>query len=258
MLDMLEKKIIAAPLPAAPVVAAPVEDTILMKMFLASTERADRLMMLLMEQRNAPAAPAGDGLGGLRTAKELVGLADEIRGGAVSSSAAVGGSDVAGILQGLGFLAQVVVAGIKDVYAARAQPMQAASPVTQQFYPQSTPTPIPQPMPTPTPGAEMFGLNLSLVEALRVQVPRALQAFELNVLGADFADALCRTPQGEAHYGVLFDAGIDQLKSMLAMAPQLDAMLQAQGKTRADLDAWLDSFIDYGKDEPESGAGENA
>ena len=214
------------------------------------------LRELVFERATAAPAPVD----ALKQAEQTIAIIDKLRGsgGGVSP----GDSGPEKWIEVFKVAAPVVgsiVLGIRDALTARSPVYQPTPP--PGFYP---PQPVAQPIPQPVAqtsnpftipeleNPEMFGIPVALYAAMKKQVPRAFEAFKMDIEGDAFAFAMCKTPVGEADYNEIAGLGYDGLKTALTMVPDLAAQLSAMGKTQDDLEAWLRSFLTYGEPEDET------
>lgn len=77
-----------------------------------------------------------------------------------------------------------------------------------------------------------------------------MAAFEAGVPGDDFAESVCANPATEPLYDDLLSVGKLGILSALSMAPGLSERLAPR---RAEYEAWLDAFLEYGAENSGSG-----
>ena len=92
-------------------------------------------------------------------------------------------------------------------------------------------------------------LNPATIRALETTGEKAMKAFERGIVGDHFASALCIDEEGERIYDLLHTLGKDGILQALSMVPGATERLAPR---RAEIEAWLESFISYAEDEPEA------
>jgi hypothetical protein len=149
----------------------------------------------------------------------------------------------------------IIVGGLRDIVAmfvqGRNDAAMAGVPGTMPVpaTPAMPAAPPPQQQRTTLQGAST-AMTMRLMMVLSTVFPRGYQAFVTGLSGYDFAEQLDNDPNGGAEaYDTLYQAGIETFKEAMGMDPDLDSKLAAAGKTRAELEAWLEQFIDYGRPE---------
>lgn len=191
---------------------------------------------LVMKQASgAPAAPAPDPIAHLKQTMELLKDLGVGNGGGTSGSWMELVGALPGILQGgAQFLREL--SGFKTTGQVIQMPGAAPPPPSDL---------IPAADSAAPPEAGMFN-----VQALMAVGKDAIDAFERGISGDDFAHALvCRSRDGEQLYAMLFNMGQEGIISAVSMVPGLAARLEPR---RAELEAWLDAFLEYGKPEEEN------
>ncbi|MBM3786896.1 MAG: hypothetical protein FJW30_21265 [Acidobacteria bacterium] len=79
--------------------------------------------------------------------------------------------------------------------------------------------------------------------ALNSVFPRGYEAFLAGTSGAAFARELGVDSGDAGSYWVLRDGGMDGFRAAMRMTVSLDRKLEAAGRTRAELEEWLEDFL---------------
>jgi len=111
-------------------------------------------------------------------------------------------------------------------------------------------TSVQSPAPTEPmlPPGELDMMNPATIRVLQATGEKAIKAFERGIAGDHFASGLCVDEEGERTYDLLFALGKDGILQALSMVPGLTERLSPR---RAEIEAWLESFISYASEESE-------
>lgn len=86
-------------------------------------------------------------------------------------------------------------------------------------------------------------ISIRYLMAINSVLPRGYDAFAAGVSGSAFADELALDPEDSRSYAVLQEAGMEGFRAAMQMSSSIDRKLAAAGKTRAELEAWLEDFL---------------